>query len=235
MAKSTLTYQQLISLCNEYVNYFESKEGDDYISALNNVFSLNNINDKPFTTSDIKKQPTLDQFSFDGKKDFKFVCKLHAKPMRIIKKDNKRENEKIIADNFAGKDEQKIFNEFMGVAYMITCPLDDKEYIIKFGQTRTPFKARLQSYNCGVVNNWRTASTTNIKILQSMVTTRKVFNLYLYDCDEHMEIVWHGVKGKVAVQKSLVIEDVIIKKFIEQFRFKPLANVQADATGSDDK
>lgn len=233
MPKNTLTYEQLISLCDDYVNHFESKSGDDYIKALSSVFNLVNVNDKPFDLNDIIVQPTLKEFNFNGKNDFRFICKLHAEPMRIDKSDRKRKNEKIIADHFYGNEEKDIFENSMGVAYMITCTLNGKEHIIKFGQTRTPFKARLGSYNCGVVNNWRTASTTNIKILQSMVTTRQVFNLYLYDCSEPETIVWHGVSQKVASPKSLVVEDIIIKKFIEQFGKKPLANVQADATGSD--
>lgn len=233
MQKNTLTYEQLISLCDEYVNYFESKSGDEYIDALSNVFNLVNINDKPFNLNDIKFQPTLQEFQFEGKNDFRFICNLHAEPMKIGKTDKKRKNEKIIANNFCGIEEKNIFEKSMGVAYMITCNLNEKEHIIKFGQTRTPFKARLGSYNCGVVNNWRTASTTNIKILQSMVTTRQVFNLYLFDCSEPETIVWHGVSQKVASPKSLAVEDIIIKKFIEQFGKKPLANVQVDATGSD--
>ena len=88
------------------------------------------------------------------------------------------------------------------------------------------------SYNCGVVNNWRTASTTNIKILQSFVTTRQIFNLYLYDCSSDvMSFKWHGVESvPFASPKPLAYEDILVKQFIDQFGIKPLANVQANAT-----
>ena len=91
-----------------------------------------------------------------------------------------------------------------------------KPYIIKIGQTRKTFQERLTSYNCGNVYNWRTASTTNIKIKQSMVATRAIFNLYLYDCsDEPYVLEWHGIRSaEFAAPKSLAVEDIMIKKFI---------------------
>ena len=108
-------------------------------------------------------------------------------------------------------------------------------YIIKIGSSRTTFKQRLGSYNCGVVNNWRTASTTNIKILQSMVTNRINLNLYLFDCSQDLYVIdWHGVRSvPFATPKALAVEDIMIKQFIKQFGHKPLANVQASATEVD--
>ena len=65
-----------------------------------------------------------------------------------------------------------------------------------------------------------------------MVTTRKDLNLYIYDCSEdYYVIVWHDVESvKFASPKALAVEDIMIKQFIEQFGFKPLANIQANAT-----
>lgn len=229
--KNSLTVEQYKSLCDFDGNKYVSKKGQSYIDALSKLFPLNNKNDTPFVLEEIYKQPTLDSFKFGGKNDFKFICNLHATPMEISA-NGERKNEKIIPTNFSSKQAQLIFTNSPGVAYMMTCVLNGKEYIIKFGQTRTPFKARLGSYNCGVVNNWRTASTTNIKILQSFVTTRQVFRLYIYDCGEPIVYDWYGVHGEVASPKSLFIEDVILKEFMKQYGTKPLANVQADATGS---
>ncbi len=151
----------------------------------------------------------------------------------IILSNDKRKNEKIVPFAFNGDIEKTIFDESAGVSYIFTCVLDDKEYIIKIGSSRKTFKDGLQSYNCGYLYNWRTASTTNIKILQSMVTTRALFKLYLYDCSDNPYIFdWCGVTSvPFANPKALAVEDIMIKKFIEQFGHKPLANVQADAEG----
>ncbi len=225
-----LSSDQFISLCDEIGGVYIQKSGVDYLEALSKIFSLDNKNDKPFTLDDIKAQPTLNDFSFSGKDDFIFICKLQANPLEI--KDSVRKNEKILAFNFADENAKKIFDKALGVAYILTCELENKEYIIKFGQSRTTFKDRLGSYNCGVVNNWRTASTTNIKMLQSFVTTRAIFNLYLYDCSDEATIIeWRGEKSvPFASPKSLAVEDIMIKKFITQFGRKPLANIQGDAT-----
>lgn len=228
--KGSLTLEQLKSLCNLEKDIYISKEGEDYINSLSSVFNLINRNDKPFSIDDIIKEPLLSDFEFEGKNDFIFICKLKADPMEI--KNDKRRNEKILAIDFVNRDARNVFDNSLGVAYIITCTLDNREYIIKFGQSRTTFKKRLGSYNCGVVNNWRTASTTNIKMLQSMVSTRLIFNLYLFDCStEPYVLSWHGEQSvKFASPKSLAVEDIMIKKFAKQFGKKPLANIQANAT-----
>ena len=129
-----------------------------------------------------------------------------------------------------------MFKNKKGISYIITSIIDNKEYIIKIGQTRNTFKDRLSSYNCGSVSHWRTASTTNIKLLQSFIVTRLEFNLYLYDCSNEPYILnWHNVKSiPFASPKSLAVEDIMIKKFQEQFNIKPLANIQANATESNE-
>jgi hypothetical protein len=232
--KDSLTLEQYKSLCDRDGSSYFSKKGQAYIDALSKLFPLNNKNDQPFLIEDILKQPTLDSFRFEGKNDFEFICHLKARPLEITWTGD-RINEKILTSDFASRRAMSIFENSSGVAYMITCIINGKEYIIKFGQTRTPFKDRLGSYNCGVVNNWRTASTTNIKILQSMVTTRQQFNLYIYDCGEPITYHWHGVTAQVASPMSLMVEDVIVKEFMKQYGYKPLANVQADATSSKKK
>lgn len=229
--KNSIDIEILKQLCDFDGELFISKVGNDYIQSLGNVFQLDNINDNPFTIEDIKKQPLISDFKFDGVEEYKYICKLKAKPMTITT-DGTRTNEKIIPDDFADSEAKKIFKKSLGVSYLLTCYIDNKEHIIKIGSSRTTFDKRLGSYNCGVVNNWRTASTTNIKILQSMVATRLEYGLYLYDCSQDLVIIdWHGVRSvPFASPKALAVEDIMIKKFIEQFGHKPLANVQASAT-----
>lgn len=228
--KDSLNIEILKTLCDKKGDYYESKEGLDYIQALSGIFPLKNANDKPFTIEDIIKQPTLQEFNFSGVQDFKFICNLKAKPLKII--NDNRENEKIIAYNFVDKEAEETFSNILGVTYIITCVINKKEHIIKIGSSRTTFKKRLASYNCGVVNNWRTASTTNIKILQSMVTTRLVFKLYLYDCNEGtLSYTWRGIESvPFASPKALAVEDIMVKQYYKQFKAKPLANVQTNAT-----
>lgn len=224
-----LSLDELKTLCNFEKGEYISKSGDKYVKALEKLFTLKNKNDKPFSIDDIKNQPTLEDFTFKGKNDYIFICELKAEPMKII--GDKRINEKIVALNFSSDKAKNIFANSSGTSYILTCKIDNKEHIIKIGQTRKTFQERLTSYNCGNVYNWRTASTTNIKIKQSMVATRAIFNLYLYDCsDEPYVLEWHGIKSaEFASPKSLAVEDIMIKKFIEQFKKKPLANIQADA------
>ncbi|GMB96405.1 hypothetical protein [Helicobacter sp. NHP22-001] len=225
------TLDELKTLCDCVDGVFVSKSGAEYIKALGVLFALKNKNDQPFSIHEIQQQPALQEFSFTGKREFLYICQLKAEPLKII--GTKRINEKIKAEDFTSDEAQRVFNQSSGVAYLITCPLEGKEHIIKIGQTRKSFKERLGSYNCGTVYNWRTASTTNIKITQSLVATRLYYyNLYLCDCsNDPYTIEWHGVKSApLPSPKSLAVEDIMVKKFIEQFKQKPLANIQVDAS-----
>ncbi len=230
----SLTIEQLKTLCDFDGTTYISKQGDEYINALSNVFTLENNNDKPFTREDVVNEPKLNDFNFSGKDDFIFICNLKARPM-TISTENARKNEKIIASDFASTDAEAIYKNALGVAYMITCEIEGEEHIIKFGQTRTTFEKRLTSYNCGVAFNWRTASTTNIKMLQSMLATRLTYKLYLYDCSQDLyQITWHDIASvQFATPKSLAVEDIMVNQFINQFGKKPLANIQASATTVD--
>lgn len=233
----TLSFEQIKQITDFKDGRYVSKEGDEYVEGLTNIFNVVNRNDKPFTINDIISQPKLEDFDFIGITDFEYVAKLAAKPLELtIDGDKlKRSNEKIQVVEFASPEAKKIFNNALGLAYMLTAVIEDNEYIIKFGQTRTSFKKRLGSYNCGTVNAWRTASTTNIKMLQSMVTTRAVFKLYIYDCsDEVITYTWHGIESvPFASSKALAVEDIILNEFINRFGHKPLANIQASATEID--
>ncbi len=227
--KGSLSFEQMQTLCDKVGNDYISKSGEDYIQALAKLFHLNNKNDNPFTIDDIKQQPLLSDFKFEGVKDFIYICKLVIRPLKLS--NGIRENEKIFAQDFGGFVAQDIFENSAGVSYILTCPIDNNEHIIKIGESRTTFQKRLGSYNCGVVFNWRTASTTNIKMLQSMVVVRQPFNLYIYDCSKPPYILeWHGIKSvSFPSSKSLAVEDIMLKQFQKEFGRKPLANIQANA------
>lgn len=220
----------LKTLCDYENGRYVSKVGDEYIAALGKLVELKNTNDKPFTIEDIKKEPLLGDFKFLGVAEFKHICNLVVEPMTIV--GDVRRNERIVAKDFTGTVGEQIFNNALGVVYIITAVIDGNEHIIKIGCSRNTFKKRLQSYNCGCVNNWRTASTTNIKMLQSMVVTRVVFKLYLYDCsDENITYTWHGrCSVPFSSPKIYAFEDILVKEFIQEFGHKPLTNVQTNAT-----
>lgn len=161
--------KNLLKLCNEfpitekndiekgYTKKFISKEGEEYNRVLFEIFSGKNKNDKPFTVKDILQQPKLSEFIFQGVKDFKLICDLIATKMVIKTNDTltkiDKKSEKIIPSNFVDKECENIFNESLGICYIITALVNNSEYIIKIGQSRTTFKDRLQSYNCGNVSN----------------------------------------------------------------------------------
>ena len=243
MSKRQLKWKELLNLCNEYQTFlnnrailvYKSKSGEDYNKNLSSLYNSINSNDKPFTVVEIQQQPTKDSFNFIGINDFQLICELKAQEMQITLEKNREfvsyKPEKIVPVNFVSKEAKMIFENAPGSAYIITCIINDKEHFIKIGQTRTPFKHRLASYNCGTVNNWRTASTTNIKMLQSMLSTRQTFRLYLYDCNQSVKFTYHGQESSpFASPKSLAVEEIMLKEFQKQYGHKPLANIQTEPT-----
>lgn len=240
------SWKQLLKLCDEnksiinadgdLIILYKSKSGIDYIRALASIFDLVNTNDRPFTIEDVIKQPLKNTFKFVGINDFKLICYLKARQMEILVNINQATlyqwaPEKIIAFDFPSTKEENIFNNALGCTYIISALVNNQEYFIKIGQSRTPFKNRLSSYNCGTVNNWRTASTTNIKMLQSMLATGLVFKLYIYDCNEKIQFNYHGcLSSYFASPKSLAVEEIMLKKFQQQYHQKPLANIQTKPT-----
>lgn len=228
MKKGNRTKKELRKIVRKKGDFYYSKSGQAYVDGLSNIFSLENKNDKPFLEEDILAQPKKEDFLFEGMKEFEKVCSLEIEPMKLGKDWLRKNNERILAKNFSSKDWENKYKTARGLTYLIVAVVKDDRYIIKFGQTRKTLKDRIASYNCGNVNNWRTASTTNIKILQSFVTTRLIYELYAIDCSQDcQQIEWHGVfSSSYASPKSLAYEEICNRKFIEQFGKPTLANVQ---------
>lgn len=230
--KSKDQLDMLLKICDPCGNgNYISKEGTAYIEALKIILSSRNTNDNPFNIDDILEQPLLKDFKFTGVKDFKYICKLKADPM-IINKDNlTKTNEKIRPLNFSSQKAKDIFYNSIGIVYILTCQIDSKEYIIKIGSSRNTFNNRLDSYNCGTVTNRKSgsASTTNYRILQSLVATKKEFNLYLLDFpDDPTPYEWYGITSPVfPSSRCFAYEYILINQYMEQFNGKkPLGNIQ---------
>ena len=230
--KSKEQLKLLLNICDKRDDgKYVSKEGATYLEALKRILSSRNTNDNPFDINDIKSQPLLKDFKFKGVKDFKYICKLKADPMIIDKENFTKTNEKIKPLNFFNKKAEDIFYNSIGIVYILTCPIDSKEYIIKIGSSRNTFSDRLDSYNCGTVTYRKSgsASTTNYRILQSLVATRKEFNLYLLDFpDDTTSYEWHGITSPVfPSSRCFAYEYILINQYMEQFNGqKPLGNIQ---------
>ena len=211
------------------------KSGTDYIikfqEYVKNKFSKKSKNLQLFTVDKILELGhKKNNVSFAGINDFKYVCSVTTQKLKISA-DLIRENEKIIIkEDTITQDGQKIIYESKGVVYLITCMINNDEYIIKFGQTRKTFKERLDSYNCGVILNLGTASTTNIHILQSLLANEFEYKIYICDCSDVIEqFKWHGIKSReFASSKSLAFENIILKEFKKEFGSLPVANTQVE-------
>lgn len=244
--KLNYTFESIETLFKKNGECYTRKEDEEFVEALNRIFPWTNKNDIPFTKNDIRNTKKLKDFSFDGKNDFEYVCDLFANPINLNPETKNWDNEKIVTQWRQGDKHKNSFKKYIGVAYLITCVLDPivkpldsalepDEYIIKFGSTRTPFGKRLSSYNCGSINNSRTASTTNFKLLQSFVACNTPFKLYLCFCGASKKIRWHGkLSVPFSTAKPLAVEDIMIKEYKKQFNSKPLANVQTNATEVDE-
>ena len=240
----SLTPTQLKALCDfdSKTKTYVSKKGKDYADALRALLhpgATGNKNDNPFLYEDIIRQPTLKQFHFKALNQFVFNCKLKATPMKLDANGNlidlghnKVSKEEVVAYDFASDEAKNVFNNSIGVVYIITCPINGAEHIIKIGQTGGTFKKRLGSYNCGYVINRHsgTASTTNFKIVQSFVATRQEFKLYIKDCSSLTRTYkWaRRETSMIASPQVEAIENICLRIFSEKFPKikKPLANVQ---------
>lgn len=230
--KSTKQLNLLLKICdkNEDGKYY-SKEGSSYIESLKSILASKNTNDNPFNVQDIMNQPVLQDFKFEGLNEFKYICKLKANPMVIDKDNCTKTNEKIIPFEFSSKEAEDIFYNSIGIVYIFTCTINSKEYIIKIGSSRNTFNDRLGSYNCGTVTYRQSgsASTTNFRILQSFVATRKDFNLYLLDFpNDTTPYHWHNITSPVfPSSRCFAYEYILVNQYMEQFDGqKPLGNVQ---------
>lgn len=230
--KSKEQLDLLLKICNQSKDgKYSSKEGAEYIEALKTILSSKNTNDNPFCINSIIKQPLLEDFEFKGIKDFYYICKLKADPMIIDTNNLTKTNEKIKPLNFLNPEAEDIFYNSIGIVYILTCSIGSKEYLIKIGSSRNTFNDRLNSYNCGTVTNRKSgsASTTNFRILQSFVATRKEFNLYLLPFpDDTKSYKWHGIISPIfPSSRCFAYEYILINQYMKQFNGqKPLGNVQ---------
>lgn len=165
------------------------KQNEDFVSALGKIIPIRNRNDEPFICADILRQPKLESFKFynaNNTKDrkFEFVCNLKASAIVLNLSGKNWINEKIKTEPADLAKAQNNFSTYKGVAYIITCQIGIDEYIIKFGSTRKTMQERLSSYNCGTTRarSNGTCSTTNFKMMQSLVACREGTTFKLYCC-----------------------------------------------------
>lgn len=211
-----------------------AKRDQTYLNALETVIPSINRNDAPLTENKMLKAAPLNDFSFNGKEDFIKVCELDATPLSFDAK-GLRHNEKIVPQNFTSKTNERIYKKAQGITYMLTYTgADDIERLIKIGCTNKTMKERISSYNCGTINARKggTCSTTNYRFLQTIVASSRPLGLYIADFSwDTKPIDWHGHKSvPIASPLPHAVEDIIVKKYKEQFSTLPCGNIQADAS-----
>lgn len=204
----------------------ETEIVDDLICSATDIISSN----CKFNTLKIifKKWTTEDLVSQDC---FHLVCGL------------KGENEKLFMINRTND-----FNKdahIVGVGYILTCVINDTEYVFKIGQSRTDWIERLNSYNCGK-KKYRhgkgTNSTTNYKVLQSICHIQKfhpeiTFNVYLYGQDNKEDIIWKGINSGISssdLRIPIAVEHILLALCQKVYNHIPIGNDQVNIKGSSD-
>lgn len=120
-----------------------------------------------------------------------------------------RENEKLL---FYGDIDK--YENIEGAVYLFV--INDK--ILKLGKTDTSMKKRIQSYNCGK-KQYRTngtCSTTNYKVLQSLLAINEKVELYCYFVPP-ISINLFGEEITITTSPSKCVEKAFQRKTQEQF------------------
>jgi hypothetical protein len=118
-------------------------------------------------------------------------------------------------------DSQKVKD--FGLVYVFV--IDEK--IFKIGQSITPIKSRVQSYNCGKTE-YRisgTNSTTNYFVLQSLLKINKKVKVYAY-FPPKKEYTLFDEKGNDSFPPVKKIENKIMRDFIKKHGKKPIGSTQ---------
>ena len=114
-------------------------------------------------------------------------------------------------------DEDKI--KRAGLVYVLV--VDGR--IFKIGQTITPFKKRLDSYNTGQMKyrSRGTNSGANFFVLQSLLSLNKRIQVYAF-FPEHKEWRLFDESGHEAFPSAKVAEKILIRRYEEKYGKKPL-------------
>lgn len=216
-----------------------SKTGNEYIDAVVDILSRHrkkklNTSDYPIKKEEIISEDACAEYSafnrdFIGIREFAYAGKFKGITIKYSKAGTPLNNEQIELLPESGVDD--IINKKEGIAYILTCVADEKEYIIKIGETRKTFAERLKSYNCGYLNNIDTASKTNIRIVQTIVANQDLtFKIYLKDCSaDKKPFDWAGKRSKeYPTSFRIAVQDITIAEYIRLYGRKPIGNVQVD-------
>ena len=144
-------------------------------------------------------------YNYKGK--FKYLCKIVADC----------ENEKLLIKNAV--------DESMTRSCVYVMVINGK--IFKIGVALRGVKSRVGSYNCGKTTNRMrgTASTTNYWVLQSFINLATDVHVYAYFVPtKRCKIFGEMIEEPFPSAKS--VEGVLLKKFIAQYKQKPIGNTQ---------
>ena len=218
---------------------FPSSIKSGFHAFLNELIKTKNHNDRIITVEDIVMQPKYDDFKFIRGEEFKIAtnnksfldCGEWSVDYPYIDVDGTFIENNIVMkmrENGYG-DIENLYRKTKGVVYILTCTIDDVEYIIKIGQTGKTMEERQSSYNCGnAVNRYNgTCSTTNFRIKQSLASGL-VFNIHVLDCSTDNKVYTIGKYSSVEVAGGMPIgyEDILNQAFYDEFKQKPLLDIQ---------
>ncbi len=243
---SALTSVERISLCDKQADgTFIPKKGDDYcdafVSFLKDHRKSINTSDEPIRPNEITAGHKLVDFLSGCKnsKDFVYVCDLKASVYTLDKDGNASQNEKIIMDfsSSAFNEESPLISKKIGLAYILTCVVSGVEYIIKFGETSLTFIERINSYNCGCVNAFNSASKTNWRFVQSIVANRDyIFKMHVKDCSQlSKKFKWGGKTSSLyASSFRKAVQEICLLNYEKIFGKGevPIGNIQKEPGGN---
>lgn len=229
------TFEQFIQEAKTYENpkYNLWSDSDDTNEIENDdelIYSQADIkssNCKFNSLKNIFKQWTGEELV--SKDNFHFVCEL------------KGEDEELFMHN--RMKDYNIYSKINGIDYIITCIINNIEFIFKIGMSRKTWEERLQSYNCGKKKyreNKGTNSTTNYKVLQTICHIQKhnpetVFNLYLYGDGDDTEVIWKGINAGYSSPDQripIAVEHILISLCKKSCNKIPIGNNQHNIVGS---
>ncbi len=244
-----ISIKDLIPFCEEvndltpeqqqkgFIKHLRIPPNFDYRQLLRSENPNTIINENAFSKKDIVAQPELKDFNFKGLKDFIPAGKLSLNPLEILINKDEKQNvviqEKVSLNDYASEEAKTKWNTYLGACYILTAVVDGKEHFIKVGQTRKTMSERAGSYSTGSLKYIGKNSTTNLRILQSMVNADPdvEFRMHIwYNPDRHSGRIslYDEISSPLADGTQLAMEEITIKKFVQQFGFKPLGNVQMD-------
>ncbi len=188
--------QNLTHLCNQYIQ--EQFELDSYDLGWG-IIDTASIN--PLDMRATLNQPIFNEFNFDAKNEFEFVCDLGVYTTTSPINGNINHigitSISLVPQNRMPFDTRnsELFSRCAGISYLLTAKINGQEHIVYIGHTTKTFSEKLQIFNDWISNKSEQQDVRlNINWLNTMDTMKLKLGLYIYPCNEKpINYVFHGV------------------------------------------